>query len=302
MRELNPRIIARAMILGMVVSAASGCEQIGKLSNPPKAKSWQAQGTVIASVNGLPITSEQLEQEIISYNEMTDNPEAKITTREQKLGYLNEELVRRYLLYIEAKAKGLDKQPKTEELLKNLEVNILAGQLLREEIENITVSDAEITEFYNTYKEQYRQEEERKIREIVLENEGEAKEILIELLKGADFAGLAVQRSKGASAGAGGDLGFIKKGKRGADYARFDEIAFSRSLEAGQISSVFKDKNGYYIIKVDAIKGGQVKSLFEVRDDIKKGVQYLKQQQKLKELTAGLMKKAKVTVNQELIK
>jgi len=289
-------------ILSVLFLFLSGCEQATNLKNPSKANSLQPQGTVVAYVNDLPITSEQLEQEISTYNESTVNPDAKINTREQKVAYLNEELVRRYLLYLEAKARGLDKQPKTQELLRNLEINILASQILHDEIDNITVTSSEIEEFYNTFKDQYRQEEERKIREIVLDSETEAKDTLIELLKGADFATLATQRSKAPSASSGGDLGFIKKGKRGADYSHFDEIAFSHLLEAGQLSTVFKEKNGYYIIKIEAIKGGQVRALSEVWDEIKKNVLFLKQQQKLKEITTGLLKKTKVVVYQDLIK
>ncbi len=285
--------------LSVLLLFVYGCN---KLKTSSEIKSWQPQGTIIASVNDLPITLEQLNQEILNYNESTDNPEAKINTREQKIAYLNEELVRRYLLYLEAKARGVDKQPKTEELLRTIEINILAGQILRDEVENIAVSQAEIEEFYNNFKEQLRQEEERKIREIVSNNESEAKDILIELLKGADFTNLATQRSKAPSSSNGGDLGFIKKGKRGADYARFDEIAFSRSLEAGQFSTVFKDKNGYCILKVEAIKGGQPRTLAEVKDEIKKNVQFLKQQQKIKDITAGLLKKTKVAVYQDKIK
>ncbi len=285
--------------LSVLLLFVYGCN---KLKTSSEIKSWQPQGTIIATVNDLPITLEQLNQEILNYNESTDNPEAKINTREQKIAYLNEELVRRYLLYLEAKARGVDKQPKTEELLRTIEINILAGQILRDEVENIAVSQAEIEEFYNNFKEQLRQEEERKIREIVSNNESEAKDILIELLKGADFTNLATQRSKAPSSSNGGDLGFIKKGKRGADYARFDEIAFSRSLEAGQFSTVFKDKNGYCILKVEAIKGGQPRTLAEVKDEIKKNVQFLKQQQKIKDITAGLLKKTKVAVYQDKIK
>jgi len=301
MKRENPSV---TLVCGLAVLflCLSGCDQVKKLKIPSKTQSWRPSGTVVAYVNDLPITSEQLEQEIGTYNESVNNPEAKINTREQKIAYLNEELVRRCLFYLEAKARGLDNQPKTQELLRNLEIGILANQILRGEIDNLTVTSSEIEEFYNTFKEQYRQEEERKIREIVLDSEAEAKDTLIELLKGGDFAALAAQRSKAPSASAGGDLGFIKKGRRGADYSRFDEIAFSRLLEAGQLSAVFKEKNGYYIIKVEAIKGGQFRAISEVWDEIKKNVLFLKQQQKLKEITAGLLKKTKVTVYQDLIK
>ncbi|MFH1191201.1 MAG: peptidyl-prolyl cis-trans isomerase [Candidatus Omnitrophota bacterium] len=280
----------------------SGCKPVEKKKNPPEIKSWQPQGTVVANVNDLSITAEQLEQEILSYNESSDNSAPKIKTRGQKISFLNEELVRRYLLYLEAKSRGLDKQPKIQELLMNLEINILSSQIFRDEIGSISVTPAEIEEFYNTYKEQYRQEEERKIREIVLGTEAEAKDVLIELLKGVDFATLAMQRSKAQSASNGGDLGYITKGKRGADYSHFDEIAFSRLLEIGKISTIFKEKNGYYVVKVEGIKGGQIRSLFEVENEIKESILFFKQQERLKEITNGLLKKTKVVVYEDLIK
>ena len=205
-------------------------------------------------------------------------------------------------MYQEAKAQGLDKQAETQEILRNLEVNILANQFLQEEIGNLLVTSSEIEEFYNLYKDQYRQVEERKIREIVLDSETEAKEILIELLKGVDFAALARERSRAESASTGGDLGFIQKGQRGADFIRFDEVAFSASLESGQISNIFKNKDYYYIIRVEKIKGGQPVTLSEVWDEIKRNVLFLKQQQKLQELSSQLLKDAKVVIYEERIK
>lgn len=293
------------VLCGLLVFLSAGCEKISEKLGKFKAPSVnisQPQGTVIAKVGDLSITLEQLNQEIQNYNESTDNIEGKITTKEQKVSYLNEEMVNRYLIYLEAKARGLDKQPKTEELLRNLEINVLANQLANDEINKVTVASSEIENFYNTYKDQYRQAEERRIREIVLDSEAEAKDVLIDLLKGADFAALASQRSRAESAGKGGDLGFIKKGQKGADFTRFDEIAFSKSLESGQTSNVFKEKNGYYIIKVEGIKGGQARALSEVWDETKKGIQFLKQQQKIKEITGSLLKKTKVVVYQDAIK
>jgi peptidyl-prolyl cis-trans isomerase C len=287
---------------GFLILLFLGCEQLQKLPLALKNKITPPPGTVIAGVGDLYITSEQLDQEIKNYNDLTDNPEARITTRDQKLTYLNDELVRRYLLYLEAKARRLDGQPKTQEMLRNAEINILANQLLQNEVGNLTVTSSEVEDFYNLYKEQYRQEEERNIREIIVDTETEAKDILIELLKGSDFATLATQRSRAASATKGGDLGFIKKGQRGPDFARFDEIAFSRSLDLAQTSNVFKGKDGYYLIKVEGIRGGQAKSISEVWDDIKRNVLFLKQQQKLQDITNSLLKKTKVVIYDGKIK
>jgi len=289
------------ILCGLLVLPLGGCEKLSGLKFISKKKDFPVEGTIIAKVNDMPVTLEQLEEEIQNYNQFVDTPD-KITTREQKLTYLNEELIRRCLFYQEAKARGLDKQAKTQELIRNLEVNLLANRLLQGEIENLVVTSSEIEDFYNLYKEQYRQEEERRIREIVVNAETEAREILIELLKGTDFAQLAQERSRAESASRGGDLGWIKRGQRGPDFTRFDEVAFSLSLEAGQISNIFKDKGGYYIVKVEEKKGGQAKTLSDVWDEIKRNVLFLKQQQKLQELSNRLMGNAKIVIYNEKIK
>ncbi len=296
------KIEVLSIFAGLLILFSVGCKKLEELPLGPKAKVLQPQGTVIAKVDDLPITLEQLDQEIESYNQLIDNPAARVTTREQKLSFLNEELIRRYLFYLDAKALGLDQRPKVRELLRNLEINVLANQFMQDEVGNITVTSSEIEDFYNIYKEQYQQAEERKIREIVLDTEAEAKDVLIQLLQGADFAGIATQRSRAESAGKGGDLGFIKKGQRGADFAAFDEVAFSRSLNTNQISNIFKVKERYYIIEAEAIKGGQAKPLSEVWDDINKNVLFLKQQQKLQEITARLSKKNKIVMYEDKIK
>jgi len=294
-------ILVLFLCLGICSFSSIGCEKLEGLKIPYK-KDIPVQGTLIAKVGDLPITLEQLDLEIQNYNALTENPAAKITTREQKIAYLNEELIRRYLLYFEAKAKRLDEQPKVQEQLKMVEVNILASQLAQDAISNLTVTSSEVEDFYNLYKDQFQQEEERKIREIVVDDEATAKDILIELLKGTDFATLARERSKAASASNSGDIGFIKKGARGANFTRFDIVAFSSSLEVGQTSNIFKDKQGYYIVRVEGKKGGQARPLSEVWDEIKTSVLFLKQQQKLQEITGGLSKKTKVAIFEDKIK
>jgi len=292
------------IFIAVLIFLSMGCDKLEKLKIPflPWKKNvLQPKGTVIAEVGDLYITLEQLEQEIKNYNELAERPDLKITTREQKLYYLKNELIRRYLLYLEAKARHLDEQPKNQELLRNVEINVLATQLLQDEIGNLTVAPAEVEDVYNQVKGQYQLEEERRIREIVLDDEAAAKDALIELLKGADFAALAKERSRATSAANGGDLGFIKKGQRGADFTRFDAIAFSPSLEVGQTSNIFKDKEGYYIIKLEGKRGGQTRPLSEVWDEIKGSALFIKQQQKLQEIADNLSKKTKVVVYDDKI-
>ncbi len=286
-------------LLVFIAFTLSGCEKL-KINLTPPAK---PSGTIVAQVGDMYITLEQLDQEIAEMNALYNkDAEPKKLTPEEKLSFLKDALVPRYLFYLEAKARGIDKDPKIREQLSNLEVRLVASQFLTKETENTNPPAKDIEAFYETYKDQFRPAEERRIREIQVATEGDAKEALIELLKGADFAVLAQERSKADSASKGGDLGFIAKGHRGEDFKKFDEVAFSPSLESGQISSVFKDKKGYYIVKIDGARGGQAPALSDVWDQVKSTFVALKQQQKIQELNGNLAKKTKVSVYQDKVK
>lgn len=284
-----------------------GCEKITGLLKPKIEKTStpapvkEIKGTLIAKVNTIPITLEDLNQEIESYNSLVpaDKPEAKITTREQKINYLKNEMVRRTLLYQQALDRNLDKKDEVINALDKTKQNLLVMELVREEAEKVDVSSKEIEDYYNLYKEQLKEPEERRVREIVISSESEAKDIMIQLLQGADFATLAKERSRSASAKDGGDLGFIQKGVKST---QFDSVAFSDTLEAGKVSNYFKAPDGYCILKLESVKGGQQKSLSDMWDDIKRGLTFLKQQQKIEDLVGKLSTEAKLEIYEGEVK
>lgn len=278
--------------------ALTGCDKLNFL-NPKKAQIKKespavlVKGTIIAKVNNIPITLEDLEQEIDAYNDLVpaDKPEMKISTREQKLNYLKNELVRRLLLYQEALDRGLERNERILKALEKTKMDLLVVELVREEAENVEVTAKEVEDYYNSFKEQLKEPEERQIREIVVHTEQEAKDVLIQLLQGADFANLARERSKASSAKEGGDLGFIQRGKKSS---QFDAVAFSDSLEPGKMSNIFKGPDGYYILRLEARRGGKQRSLAELWDDIKRGLTFLKQQEKIENLVGKLSRDAKL--------
>jgi len=284
-----------------------GCDKVGAVLNPKKvepkksAPALEVKGTIIAKVNNIPITLEDLNQEIEAYNAMvpTDKPELKITTKEKKVDYLKNEMIRRALLYQDALDKGLDRNEDVLRALEKTKMDLLVVELVRQEAQKIDVSSKEVEDYYNTYKEQLKEPEERQISEIVVATEQDAKDISIQLLQGADFATLAKDRSISSSAKNGGDLGFVAKGKKSA---QFDAVAFSDSLDVGRISSIFKGPDGYYVLKLQAKRGGKLKPLSEMWDDIKRGLTFLKQQQKIEELIGKLSREAKIEVYEGEIK
>lgn len=293
-------------ICAFVAAALVGCDKLD-LFRPKKADQKQAasmravKGTLIAQVGNIPVTLEDLNQEVDFFNANvpTDKPELKISTREKKIDYLKNELVRRALLYQEALDRGLDRDTEVIDALEKAKMNMLVLQLVKKETENVDVGSKEIEDYYNTFKEQLKEPEQRQLREIVVSTEQEAKDAMIQLLQGADFATIAKDKSKSASAKDGGDLGLISKGKKSA---AFDTAAFSDSLETGKISSIFRGPDGYYILKLEAKKGGKVKSLNDMWDDIKRGLTFLKQQKKIEDLIGKLSTQTKIEIKEGEIK
>lgn len=294
-------------IIGLFLSGIFGCDKFKAVVNrkaevvkvpaaviPPK-------GALIARVNNMSIGLDDLNQEIEIYNANVpqDRPELKITTKEQKVNYLKNDVVRRSLLYQNALDKGLDRNEDILVALDKTKMQLLVMELIKQISQKVDVSSKEIEDYYNTYKEQLKEPEERQIREIVVNSEQDAKDLYIQLLQGADFATLARSNSKTSSAKDGGDLGFIKIGEKSP---QFGSVAFSDSLEVGKISSIFKTPDGYSIIKLESKRGGKQKPLSEMWDDIKKGLTFLKQQQVIDELIGKLSRDAKIDIYEGEIK
>jgi len=284
----------------------SGCDSLGFLT-PKKTQLTKKnsvipyKGTLIAKVGNVPITLEDLNQDIASYNKMVseDQPEKKITTREQRIDYVKNEMVRRALLYQEALNRGLDQNEDIVLVLEKTKMELLALKLMKDETDNLEVTSKEVEEAYNTYKDQFKEPETRNIREIMVGTEQEAKDVLVQLLQGADFATLASEKSKSSSSKKGGDLGFISKGKK---FVQFDGVAFSDSLEVGKTSNIFKGPDGYYILKLEAKKGGKQKPLSEVSADISDTLLYLRKQKKIEDLISQISKPNKIEINEGEIK
>ncbi|MCX5693751.1 MAG: peptidylprolyl isomerase [Candidatus Omnitrophica bacterium] len=261
----------------------------------------EAKGPVVGKVNNISIGLDDLNEEIKVYNANVpaDRPELKIVTREQKVNYLKNEMVRRTLIYQHALDQGLDRNEEVRQAVEKNKRDLMVLQDIKDITKNITATSKEVEDYYNTYKEQLKEPEEREISEIVVGSEQDARDILIQLLQGADFATLARSNSKAPSAKDGGSLGFIKKGIKSA---QFDAAAFSDSLDAGKISSIFKTTDGYNIVKLESKRGGKQKPLSEMWDDINRGLVFLKQQQALEELIGKLSRDAKIEISDGEIK
>ena len=159
--------------------------------------------------------------------------------------------------------------PKIKLLLKEeLQKSIKIDRMKRKKFQGgIKVSDKEVKEFYNVYKDSLPdQSDEYELAHIILSrkvSEAEktaAKNLALELLdsvkQGMDFSELARKYSGDSmSAIQGGDLGYAKKG---TFVKEFEEAVYS--LKPGEVSDIVETEFGYHIIKLNEKQGDKVKT------------------------------------------
>src|SRR6185503_5310080 len=129
-------------------------------------------------------------------------------------------------------------------------------------------------------------EEEVHARHILVAKEADAKAIIAQLQKGADFATLAKSKSTDGSAKEGGDLGFFSHDEMVPEFA---DAAFA--MKPGEISKVpVKTQFGYHVIKVEERRKQDAPTFDQAKEAIAGEMQQELTQAAVKELLA----KAKV--------
>ncbi|MCT8351110.1 peptidylprolyl isomerase [Photorhabdus kayaii] len=136
-----------------------------------------------------------------------------------------------------------------------------------DEMNKVSATSADIDAYYEHNLKRYTQPEQKKYSLIQLATEAEAKTVVDELNKGADFGKLAAEKSTDKfSAKNHGDIGWME------EDALPEELRQANLKEKGQISSLIKVLNGFAIFHLDDIKPQIIKPLSEVRSEIEKTV------------------------------
>ena len=126
-----------------------------------------------------------------------------------------------------------------------------------------TATDAEIQSYYDQHQDQFTQPQRNRYSVIQTKTEADAKAVLAELQKGADFATLAKEKSTDIiSARNGGDMGWME------DASTVPELKDAGLKEKGQLSGVIKSSVGFLVARLDDVQPAQVKPLADVRNDI----------------------------------
>jgi peptidyl-prolyl cis-trans isomerase SurA len=121
----------------------------------------------------------------------------------------------------------------------------------------VNVSERELENYYRTHPEEFRGEDEVRLRHVFLpvpegaspdevrRVQAEGERVLARLRAGEDFAAVAREVSKGPSAAEGGELGWLK---RGTFQKSLEDAAFS--LQPGQLSPLVRAGPGFHVLQV----------------------------------------------------
>jgi len=177
-----------------------------------------------------------------------------------------------------AKKEKFDQRPQIKKQLAYVADDFLSREYLAKVVmQDVTISEADLKEYYTQNKERLGVPEQVRARHILFKvdpasSEAEknkaqarAEAVLKRVQAGEDFATLAAAQSDDESTRAkGGDLGYFAPGRM---VPNFEDVAFY--TDPGKISDVVETKYGYHIIKVEDHIEARERSLEEMKDYIK---------------------------------
>lgn len=272
------------LVVGTALLAGCNQEKAADTGSTPSAATVAPaidKADAVAVVNGQYIaksTLEALEKEIAERSHGQTFPKEKLI----------EELIQRELLVQDATQKQLDKSPELMAQLDAAKKALLTQADLQNFIKANPVTDAEIKAEYDS-KIAAEKGTEYKASHILVKTEAEAKKLITELDKGADFAKLANKNSLDAKESQnGGDLGWFSAGQMVAPFS--EAVA---ALEKGKYTKEpVKTQFGFHVILKEDSRALTPPPLESVKEQLTPFLQ----RKKVQGMIENLRKQAKVEI------
>ncbi len=244
------------------------------------ATSALADGNTLASVNGVTIPQARSDLMVKMAEAQGQNDSADLRKA------IREELINLELLVQEAKKADLDKNPDVVQQMDRAQLTVLGGAFLQKYAQEHPIGDEQLSKEYDRIKASPTRSEYQ-VRHILVETEAEAKSIITQLGKKADFAKLAMEKSKDfGSAEKGGSLGWAIPNNFVPPFANA-----MLSLKKDEYTKVpVQSQFGWHVIRLDDVRDLKIPAF----EDIKQQILQRLQQQMLQDLFTELRSKAKI--------
>jgi peptidyl-prolyl cis-trans isomerase C len=296
----RPRAALRPLSLAFGLAAATALAAPAALAqdatppaaSPPAAApsiSTVPPETVVATVNGRPITEADLQLATHDYAEDL----ARVPAGARR-GIVLDVLIDMQVMAEAAEKDGITGTEDFKRRIAFMTMQAERNAFVEAKIAS-SITDAEVKARYDAEIAKFTPPDEIRASHVLVETEDEAKAIIKELEGGGDFAKIAKEKSKDpGSAAQGGDLGYFSKGQM---VPPFEEAAFA--LEVGQFTKTpVKSDFGWHVIRLDDKRKQQPPAFDQVKEQIKSGML----REKFGEVLAGLKKDAKIDVLDQTLK
>jgi len=181
---------------------------------------------------------------------------------------VRDELNTRELLAREAKKKGLDKSADVKNQMDLSAQTVLVRAYVSDWVKANPVAEAALRKEYDQIKAQIG-DKEYKVRHILVEKEGEAKEIIVALQKGERFEKLAEQSKDPGSKANGGDLDWNAP----SNFVKPFSDAMVK-LEKGKFTAQpVQTQFGWHVIRLDDMREAKVPTFEEVKPQLQQRLQ-----------------------------
>ena len=249
---------ASALALMLALPAAASAQAPQAAPQPTPAASAPGPETVVATVNGRPITQGDVAI-------AADDPALSLpgVDEAQKKGLLVDYMVDLKVGAQAAEAAKVGDTPEFKRKLAYFRDKLLLDDYLEQEAKRAVTPEAERAIYDQTVK-LMKPEEEAHARHILVESEADAKKIAARIKGGEDFAKVAAETSKDPGSKAeGGDLGWFTKERMVPEFAN---AAFA--MKPGQVSDPVKSQFGWHVIKVEEKRTKPQPTLDELKEQI----------------------------------
>ncbi len=232
----------------------------------------------LVTVNGSTLTTKDLD----AFTKAMAASRSKPVPRQEAM----KTLIDRELLYQEALAKGLDKDPDVKQELFDQRRSLLANMAISDMLRAKPATDKELHQIYQE-RVLTQKATEYKARHILVKTEGEAKDIIAKLDKGADFAALAKAKSIDTGSGAkGGELGWFSPSQMVPEFS-----AAAAKLAKGKYTETpVKSQFGWHVIQLEDTRQVKPPSF----DQLKPRLEGVVQSERITAYVNDLRKKAKI--------
>jgi peptidyl-prolyl cis-trans isomerase C len=214
---------------------------------------------VVATVNGKPITRQDV---IESASNLPPQYQAQI---DQIFPQLLNRLIGFQLVSEKGRSEGLADDPEVKKLVQQAEDEVIRQVYFQNYVKKAVTDDA-IKTVYDADLAAHPPQAEIRAAHILLKTEDEAKAIIDQINKGADFAQLAKEKSIDTQSGKdGGELGWFSKDTM---VKEFSDAAFA--MQRGDISKTpVKSQFGWHIIKIEDSRMQIPPTLDQRKDEIR---------------------------------